>query len=91
MEELSGESRAIYEILRSETREAYELRFLEHKKQVMDVVRNLMEDTRTQIRVVNDNMDAVHADMSAELSEVKSRLGSELAAAKIAELANNLN
>lgn len=97
MEALSQESRAIYEILKAETREAYELQFLEHNKQVMDAVRNSMEDTRKQIREINDNLNAVHADMSAELAEVKSGLGLEVAAAKshlsaeIPELANNLD
>ena len=44
MEKLSSKSRAIYEILKADKREAYESRFLGHKKEILGTVRNFIDD-----------------------------------------------
>lgn len=79
---MSAESRALYEIIRAESREAYEIRFLEHKKEVMDVVRASVEDAGRRFAELNDNIDAVHADVGAEIAEAKSSIDADLEAAK---------
>jgi len=96
MEDLSDESKALYEILQAETKEAYEIRFLAHKE-ILDAMRSNLAATREQIKAVADYVDAVHADMGAEIAEAKASLGAELSAfksklrAEIAQLSSSVN
>lgn len=94
MEDWSPESRALYEIL---TREAYETRFLDHKKEVLDAVRIYVDDTSKQLRNVNDSINSVHATMGEELEAVKAAIGVDLESVKgklsaeISQLASSLD
>jgi hypothetical protein len=56
MESLSPESRALYEILMAETTEAYESRFLAHKKEILDVVRVSIADNGKKIKALYTQM-----------------------------------
>jgi hypothetical protein len=97
MESLSLESRALYEILMAETTEAYESRFLAHKKEILDVVRVSIADNGKKIKAITDEIHVVHADVAADLIEVKETLGAELRSVKqslseeIARLATSVN
>jgi hypothetical protein len=82
MESLSPESRALYDILMAETTEAYEARFLAHKKEILDTVRASIAANGTKIKAVADEIHAVHEDVAAELIEVKESLGAELGSVK---------
>ena len=78
MEKLSPESRAIYDILKAETREAYESRFLEHKKEILDAVRNFIDDTDKQLKEINESIDSVKESVGSDLEAVKDILGGDL-------------
>ncbi|KAK1692513.1 hypothetical protein QYE76_009210 [Lolium multiflorum] len=82
MEKLSPEARAIYEILTAETREAYENRFLDYKKESFDAVRTFVEDTTKQFANVNASIATVQASMGAELAAAQEALGADLATIK---------
>ena len=45
MDNLSPESRTIYDLIRAETAEEFENRFLDYKKETLDVVRKFVNDT----------------------------------------------
>jgi hypothetical protein len=45
MESLSPESRALYEMLKADTKEEYEARFLAHKKEILDTLKVSLFDT----------------------------------------------
>jgi hypothetical protein len=82
MENLSPEARAIYEILTAETREAYENRFLDYKKESFDTVRAFVEDTSRRFASVNASIATVQASMGAELAAAQEALGADLVTTK---------
>ncbi|XP_071683141.1 uncharacterized protein [Lolium perenne] len=96
MENLLPEARAIYEIITAETREAYENRFLDYKKESLDAVRTFVEDTTKQFASVNASIATVQASMGTELAAVQAALGADLAiikgglSAKISQLASTV-
>jgi hypothetical protein len=82
MESLSSESRTIYEILKADTWEEYETRFLTHKKEVLDVVKVSIDETRLQIQGVSDAINSVHYSMEVELADARNSIGLELDSVK---------
>ncbi|KAK1696848.1 hypothetical protein QYE76_013545 [Lolium multiflorum] len=80
MEGLSPESRALYEILKADTQEEYEERFLAHKKEILDVMRGFVVDTTKQIRAVSTSVESVRVAMGDELTEARNSIGTELEA-----------
>lgn len=71
MEELSPESRALYEILKAESEGEYEWRFVEYKKEMMDVIRPFVADTTKQIKAVNSSVALIQTTVSTDLEAVK--------------------
>lgn len=82
MEGLSAESRALYEILKTDTREEYEAKFIVYKKEMLDAVKVFVDDTKEQLRVVSDNIDLASEKMGADLEVVKATFAQELASVK---------
>lgn len=94
---MSAESWSLYEILKAETKEVYEIRFLEHKKEILDAVKGNIDDIRHQIKDVAEHVDTVHADVSAKIAEATTSLGAELStvrtklSAEITQLSSSVN
>ena len=63
MEDLSPEARAIYDLLNASTKEAYEERFLAHKKEILDAVRTMVDSTKTQIKDLDSAIGSVKDSM----------------------------
>jgi hypothetical protein len=82
MENLSSQARAIYENLMAETREAYQNRFLDYKKESLDAVRAFVEDTTKQFTSVNASIATIQASMGVDLAAVQEALGADLAIIK---------
>jgi hypothetical protein len=94
MEKLSPEARAMYELLKIDSAEEYERRFLDHRKEVMDAVRIHVDDTTARITAdiaaniadvkvsMGDDIASVKASVGADLASVKTSLGGELNSVK---------
>lgn len=82
MDNLSAESKSLYEILKAESKEEYEARFLAHKKEILDAMRDYVTDTTKQIQEINTAVDSVRVGMGKELTEAREALGTELEAVK---------
>ena len=82
MADLPPESKVIYDLLMVETREAYEERFLAHKKQILDSIKNFVDDTTKQFKTVHDllgdEIGDAHASIGEDLEQVKSKLSAEI-------------
>ncbi|KAK1679066.1 hypothetical protein QYE76_039914 [Lolium multiflorum] len=78
MEELTPESRALYELLKADTAEEYEKRFLHYKKEVLDAFHPFVVDTRAQLKSVDSGM----ASLSSDLQGVKAQFGQDLDAVR---------
>jgi len=82
MDALSEESKALYNILMADTKEEYESRFFEHKKEILDAVKIFVDDTGKKFRSVNSSIDAVAATVEGELADTREVLGAELASVR---------
>ncbi|XP_071679939.1 uncharacterized protein [Lolium perenne] len=82
MENLSPESKALYQLLRSETKEEYEIRFASYKKELLDAVKVFVDDTTEQITDVRTTIDGVRTAVSTDFQAAKESLGAELDAVK---------
>jgi hypothetical protein len=90
MEKLSPEARAMYELLKIDSAEEYERRFLDHRKEIMDAVRIHVDDTTARITAniadvkvsMGDDIASVKASVGADLASVKTSLGGELNSVK---------
>ena len=78
MDDMSPESMVIYNILKAETEEAYESKFLAHKKEILDAVKLFVNDTEKQFKDVGNNLESILTKMMADLVRVKSSLGGDL-------------
>jgi hypothetical protein len=78
MEDLSPESRALYDLLRVETQEDYERRFLEYKKEMLDAFRPFVADTNGQIKAIHTTVGTLQATVRADLESAKTQIGEEL-------------
>ena len=81
MEDLTPESRTIYELLKANTREEYEKRFLDHKKEILDAVREFVDDSNKQFGDLNVSLTSVQNGLAADLTETQATIGAELDAA----------
>jgi hypothetical protein len=79
MEEWSPEAKTLYSILKAETKEEYEARFLDYKKESLDAVRIFVEDTKAKLHAVNDSIDATKEATATEIAEIRTTLGADLA------------
>ena len=84
MEGLSEESKKLHEILKAETTEEYETRFLEHKKDILDTVHHFINDANKQFKEAGENLESVEARLGAEITGVRDGLGGKLEAAQSA-------
>jgi hypothetical protein len=82
MDDLSPESRALYEMLRAESREEYESRFVLYKKEMADALKVFVDDSAAQIKSVRASVDTGQQAMRADLASVQANLGHELDAVK---------
>jgi hypothetical protein len=74
MENLSPESRTLYELLKTATREEYERRFISYKTELLDAVKLSIDDTTVQIQGVQASLDEVKATVSSDLTALSSDL-----------------
>jgi hypothetical protein len=97
MESLSQESRALYDLLKTESAEVYESKFIAYKKEILDAVWASLDDTNNQIKDLSDTVATAQYQMGADLEAAHHRFGSELAAVKgslsaeIAALSSNVD
>jgi hypothetical protein len=82
MDALSPESRALYDLLKVDTREEYESCFLQYKKESLDAVKLFVDETRAQFKEVNASVEEVRADVSVDLVAATESIGTELAVVK---------
>jgi hypothetical protein len=82
MDALSPESRALYDLLKADTREEYESRFLQYKKESLDAVKLFVDETRAQFKEMNASVEEVRAAISVDLVAASESIGTELAAVK---------
>jgi hypothetical protein len=93
MESLTPEARALYDLLKADTREEYELRFLQYKKVLLDAIKVFVDDTMSQLQAVAATVEEVRTTVTTDLSATKESLGAELVSvqaslsAEIADLA----
>jgi len=78
MEELSENSRALYELLKAETSEEYGRRFEEYKREVTNVIKPFVCDTGKQLKAVTAAVDDIRSTVSADLAETKAQIGDDL-------------
>jgi hypothetical protein len=57
MDSLSLESRALYELLHMETKEEYEARFIDYKKELLGAIKIFVDDTTGQLADLNATVD----------------------------------
>jgi hypothetical protein len=97
MEEWSPEAKTLYSILKAETKEEYEARFLDYKKESLNAVRIFVEDTKAKLHAVNDSIDAAKEATATEIAEIRTTLGADLAtmesklSAEIAQLSTTVD
>jgi hypothetical protein len=78
MESLSLEAKALYELLKAETTEAFEARFLDYKKEMTVAVRQYVTDTGKQIETMNKAVDGVRISVAADLEATRASIGTDL-------------
>jgi hypothetical protein len=79
MESLSPEARALYDLLKADTREEYEARFLQYKKESLDAVKVFVDETTAQLKAVNLTVEGVRSAVGADLDTVKTSLSADIA------------
>jgi len=68
MDSLSPESQALYELLMIDTKEEYEKRFLDYKKEVLDVMKPFVADIGNQFKEVRASVETIRASVSSDLA-----------------------
>jgi hypothetical protein len=61
MEMLSLESKLLYDMLKANTREEYEVRFLQYKKESLDAVKTFVDETQAGFRAMDADACKIHA------------------------------
>jgi hypothetical protein len=90
MENLSPESRALYEMLHAESREEYETCFVTYKKEMADTLKVFIDESAGQIKkfllsvdmaqqALREDIVSIHANLSHELDTVKCSLSADIA------------
>jgi hypothetical protein len=78
MDQLSEESRNLYDLIRMENTADYEARFLDYQKRTLDEVRKFVLDTGKQVKAVSDAVESVKASAAADLETLKVSIGADL-------------
>lgn len=78
MESLSPESKALYELMMTDTKEEYERRFLDYKEEVLDAFKPFVADTGAQFKEVRATIDTIKSSVSIDLEASRTQLGDEL-------------
>jgi hypothetical protein len=78
MESLSPEARALYDLLKADTREEYEQRFLQYKKESLDAVKVFVDETTAQFKEVNASVADVRSSVGADLRAATDSIGADL-------------
>jgi hypothetical protein len=78
MEDLSPKSLVLYNILKAETTEAFEERFMAHKE-ILASIRASIADIDHRIESVHDSVDALHTTVEEEIVSIKTALRSNIA------------
>jgi len=78
MESLSLESKTIYKLLMADSKEEYERRFLDNKKEVLNALQPFIIYTKAQLNSVNVVFVDIKASVGADLEEARSQIGGEL-------------
>ena len=84
MDELSTESRALYELLKADTDEIYERKFMDYKKEILDTVRVFIKETKAQFTAIDDSLESIQSRMGVDLEGVKESLGGDIMAVQTA-------
>jgi hypothetical protein len=93
MDNLSPEAKALYDLLKADTTEEYETRFIAYKKELLDAVKVYVTDTKSQLKEMSSTVEGVRTSMGSDLQAAKDSLGAELdsiktsLSAEIADLA----
>jgi hypothetical protein len=69
MENLSPESKALYLLLKAETKEEYKNSFTDYKKEKINAVHQYIEDTSTHIMDVASTIDPHHIELRSRISQ----------------------
>ena len=77
MEQLSPESRALYDLLKADTDKIYERKFIDYKKEILNSVRVFVKDTT---ETIDTNLEAIQMRMGMDLEEIKESLGGDIVA-----------
>ena len=78
MTDLPPESKAIYDLLKAETAEEFEARFLDYKAETLDAVHQFVATTNKQIKSVTASVDAVRVAVNTDIESVKTSIGNDL-------------
>ena len=82
MDQLTPESRAIYDLIRVETAAEDDTRYLDYRRETLDAVQKFVTDTGKQIKTVSAAVDSVRSSLTTDMEEIRLSLGDELAAVK---------
>lgn len=74
MDNLSPESKALYELLKSDTKEEYESRFLQYKKEMLDAVKLFVDDTTSQIKDMEVTVEELRSPGRQGINRCRARL-----------------
>lgn len=78
MESLSSVSRILYDLLTTESKEEYERRFLDYKKDMLDSIKPFVADTTSQLRTVRTAVESIRSYVGVDLEDVKAHIGGEI-------------
>jgi hypothetical protein len=78
MENLSPEARALFDLLKADTREEYESRLLQYKES-LDAVKVFVDETTAQFKAVNATVEGVRSAVGADLDSIKATLSADIA------------
>ena len=82
MADLPPESKAIYDLLKVETVEEYDARFLEYKTETRDAFHQFVATTGKKIKTVTASVEAVRALVNSDLESVRASIGNDLDAVR---------
>ena len=84
MENLSPDSKAIYDILKSATAEEYEQGFLKYKKDTLDAVHKFVADTDKQLKTMSTVVDSIRSTVTGDLETMKTSIEKDIDTVKVA-------
>ena len=76
MDQLSPDSRVIYDLIKASTSEEFDAKFLEYEKKMLGAVRKFVVDTEKQLKTVTTSMDSIRSDVTKDLEATRSSIDS---------------